>query len=299
MKLAYIISAYKYPSQLVRLVNRLHTPKSIFLIHVDKRTDATKHREMVSGLNHLRNVIFLKRHRCHWGDFGHVRATLKGLSYLFEKDVDFDYLFLLTGQDYPIKSTSYIQSFLSKANEKDFIEYEPFPIKTWTAHDGGFAMIEYWHFRIFGKHLWFPQQLKSNSKIKVTVYLAANMIFPKRTMPGNLTPFGGSSYWCITKRCAKMVNTFVEQNPDFVRFFRYVDIPDESIFQTIILNSRLSQNTINGNLRCIDWSDPVSKPHIWRKEDFQILAQSTALIARKFDATVDSEIFDLIDSKLL
>ena len=39
MKIAYIVSAYKYPRQLSRLIRALNTPNSIFMVHVDKKTN--------------------------------------------------------------------------------------------------------------------------------------------------------------------------------------------------------------------------------------------------------------------
>lgn len=52
MRIAYIKSAYKCPRLLTRLVHRLHTSRSVFLIHVDKRTDQKQYSEMVFGLYH-------------------------------------------------------------------------------------------------------------------------------------------------------------------------------------------------------------------------------------------------------
>jgi hypothetical protein len=40
-------------------------------------------------------------------------------------------------------------------------------------------------------------------------------------------------------------------------------------------------------------------PRIWRASDFETLAQSNGLIARKFDPGADREILDLIDARLL
>ena len=304
MRIAYIISAYKSPDLLIRIVHRLHTPTSIFLIHVDKKTQYRQYQKMVSGVDHLANVVFLNRHNCHWGDFGHVRATLKGLTYLFENEVNFDYLFLLTGQDYPIKSNNHIESFLNRANGKEFISYYPFP-NDWGG-DGGLGRIEHWHFRflehtnfkIFRKFAHLPLKLESNSRVKLTLYSLINIVFKNRTLPGNMNPFGGPGYWSITRECAKFINTFVNNNPKYVKFFKYVDVPDESFFHTIILNSSFAQNVVNDDLRCIDISARRG-PRIWQKQDFEILSQSKALIARKFDTTVDSQILDLIDSKLL
>jgi hypothetical protein len=306
LKIAYIISAYKYPDQLIRLVQRLNTPSSVFLVHVDRRTDNKLYRQMVSGLDGLTNVVFLKRHRCHWGDFGHVRATLKGLAYLFNHKIDFDYLFLLTGQDYPIKSNAQIEALLQCAHDKEFISYYPFPNPSWTATGGGMRRIELWHFRFIGSlpfrfldaFMQLPSARQIRSKPKSAVYYLVNVFFNKRTFLEGMKPFGGPGYWCITRACADFINTFVSHNSNYVKFFKFVDIPDESFFHSIILNSPFSHNVVNDNLRCIDISEGRG-PRIWRTTDFERLAQSKALIARKFDGSVDSEILDLIDSKLL
>jgi hypothetical protein len=304
MRLVYIISAYKHPAQLVRLVNRIHTPTSVILIHVDKRTEETQYREMVSGVEHLTNLVFLKRHNCHWGDFGHLRATLKGLAYL-RQHKEYDYVFLLTGQDYPIKSNLEVDEFLGKANKRDFISYWPLPYQGWRLENYGFERIENWHFRLFHRYIRVPIRPQSyvspqfnltwkRSLVESTL-LPLNVIFNKRKLPANFKPFGGSGYWCITRRCVEYINDFVEKHQKFVKFFKYVNIPDEIFFQTVLLNSPLKHNIVNDNLRCMDWPGP----RIWKKENFEILAGSKALFARKFDASVDSEILDLIDSKLL
>jgi hypothetical protein len=36
--------------------------------------------DTVEALGSLANVTFLARHACYWGDFGHVRATNKGIN---------------------------------------------------------------------------------------------------------------------------------------------------------------------------------------------------------------------------
>jgi hypothetical protein len=260
---------------------------------------------MTEGVTHLPNVVFLKRHNCHWGDFGHVRATLKGLAYLFDREIYFDYVFLLTGQDYPIKSNANIEAFLDKNQGTEFISYYSFPNKEWGG-DGGMRRIEQWHFRFLEDwpvktlraFVHLPARRQFESKMKSVIYSSVNSMFAKRTLPGNLKPFGGPGYWCLTRACAQFIHDYVQKNPRFIKFFRYVDIPDEIFFHTIILNSPFAANVVNDDLRCIDISERRG-PRIWRKIDLEILSQSKGLIARKFDTGVDREILDLIDARLL
>src|SRR6266498_4447774 len=108
MQIAYIISAYKNPAQLVRLVRRLNHPGHSFLIHVDLNAPAEVYQEMRAPLSGIANVYFLERHVCYWGDFGHVQATLKGIAELYRRAIAFDYVILLTGQDYPLRTNHII-----------------------------------------------------------------------------------------------------------------------------------------------------------------------------------------------
>jgi hypothetical protein len=101
-RIAYIVSAYKLPAQLERLLRRLQAPGVTIAVHVDRKTRRPVWEEMIARCRDL-DVTWLPRHRSQWGGFGHVRATLKGLDHIVESDVPFDYAVLLTGQDYPLR----------------------------------------------------------------------------------------------------------------------------------------------------------------------------------------------------
>lgn len=287
MQFAYIISAYKYPQQLIRLIQRLNTPSASFFVHVDRKTDDGIYREIVHALSRRPNVIFLKRHKCEWGNFGHVSATLEGITEIFRTGTSFDYAILLTGQDYPIKSTRHIAAFFEKHKGKLFLEFSPLPTEVWKNRGivGGIERIEAWHWRLFNRHIYFPPGRN----------------FPiKRQFPKGFRPFGGSSYWCLPRECIEYIYDLTTQNRAFVDFFKYVDVPDEIFFQTIILNSRFERMAVNDNLRYIDWQDlDAGSPAILRKSDFARLVSSPKLFARKFDATIDADVLDRIDREIL
>jgi hypothetical protein len=93
------------------------------------------------------------------------------------------------------------------------------------------------------------------------------------------------------------VHAFVHANPDYVRFFGHVLIPDELFFQTIIMNSELRGSIENDNLRFLDWSrDP--RPAVLVQKDLPALLSSHKLFARKFDERIDSSILDLLDAHI-
>lgn len=296
MRIAYIISAYKYPEQLVRLILRLDAPGTAFFVHIDKKSDAEIYQRAVAGLGGLPNVHFLTRHRSYWGGFGHVAASIKGLRELSRRGIAFDYVILLTGQDYPIKTNAQIAQFLQHSDGKSYLDYAELP------HDGPVSRhrIDYWHLR-FGRHLAFPTRRGFRSRPIALLWRVLVALFPwKRRFPAGFRPYVGSSYWCLSRECVEYVNDFIARNPAFVRFFRYVDIPDELFFHTLLVNSPWREKIINASLTYSDWTNPAAGlPAVLGREDFEKLCHSPKLFARKFDTTKDAAVLDLIDREIL
>jgi hypothetical protein len=276
LRYAYIISAYKNLEQVTRLVHRLHSDRVSFLVHVDRKTDDGAYEALVESLRDVPSVGFLARHTCHWGGFGHVRATLKGIDELTRREIPFDYVILLTGQDYPIKPSEYIERFFERQAPSSFMGFAALPSDSWSPR-GGLDRIEDWHLRLYGHHLRLPSG---------------------RRFPSGLRPFGGGAYWCLSRECIAYVADFVARRPDVVSFFRHVDIPDEIFFQTILLNSELRDTIVNDNLRYIDWTHG-RRPAILEVRDFEALRASPKLFARKFDVNQDETVLGLIDRHLL
>lgn len=315
MKLAYIILAHKYPEQLIRLVHRLNTENTSFFVHIDKKTDEKIYNQIVGGLSHFQNVNFLERHKCSWGDYSLVKAPINGIKEIFKKNVDFDWLIILSGQDYPIKSNSQIEEFLGNNKGKQFIEYKDYelvpPDGSWPT--SGADRVNYWHFRLGKMNFVFPGKLTANSinrycradktwfRIFASLWSGLMVLFPiKRKFPEGFKAFWGSQFWCLSRECVEYIHSLIEQNHAVVRYFRYVDIPDEMFFQTLVLSSEFKEEVVNDNLFYIDWDNPNPLvPRTFVKEDFEIIANNSKLFARKFDMNRDAEILDMIDEKIL
>ena len=120
--IAYLILAHGNPDQLARLVAALPNNSPV-LIHFDLRADLTLYRRSVELLCMRPRLEFVKRHACRWGAFGIVKGTISLMQTLVAKKIDFDYVTLLSGSDYPIKSNSEIAIFLERNRGKEFIEF--------------------------------------------------------------------------------------------------------------------------------------------------------------------------------
>lgn len=154
LRLAHVIIAHQHLSQLIRLVDKVASWGPV-CIHVDKKCDETYFSELKRRFDSYQGIRILRTHRVHWGHFSQVDATLSALSELFLTNEQFDYVKLISGQDYPIKGSAEILRFLEDNKGRSFIENFPLPNEGWEKN-GGMDRLDYWYFRLGAKTLTFP-----------------------------------------------------------------------------------------------------------------------------------------------
>jgi hypothetical protein len=102
----------------------------------------------------------------------------------------------------------------------------------------------------------------------------------------------------LTADAVRYVLQYLGDHPEVVRFFEHTWAPDELIFQTILYNSPFRSSLVNDNLRYIDWSEAQASPKVLTEEDFDLLAASGKLFARKFDLSRFPAVIDKIDRRI-
>jgi hypothetical protein len=265
VKIAYLILAHKSYNQLSRLINTLNCDNVYFFIHVDKNSSDEFFYEINNTFKTYNNVFFIDRCRCDWGEFGIVEATIEGIKTIIISNINIDYVVLLSGQDYPIKSNKYIKDFFTENNGKCFINN--FPIPRLDYHNGFY-----------------------------------NRVPPKYKLPQNISLWGGSQWWCLTRECIYNIYYFIIKNPGYMEYCKHLVAPDEIFFHTIVMNLNLKTNVVNDGLKFMDWDSappPKNHPATLSKEYFSALSNSPSLFARKFDMEYDYDILDMIDKDIL
>jgi hypothetical protein len=281
MGLTYLILAHRLPEQLGRLVGALSEPEVTFITHVDAKVDLKPFAEAVGRAAPADCVTFVdQRERVNWGGFSTVRATLRLMAAATASTGCTGYVILLSGQDYPIKSRASIKAFLARRNSAAFLDCRRLPYAGWEG--GGLKRVERWYFRDWPYHRLLERWTRR--------------ILPHRRPPRGLRMYGGSAWWCLSLDCARHVVEYSRSHRGTERFFEHALLSDEMFFQTVVMNSPFSRAVENDNLHYIDWRGADrSHPALLRAEDFEILVASPKLFARKFDASVDERILDMLD----
>ncbi|HUC36587.1 MAG TPA: beta-1,6-N-acetylglucosaminyltransferase [Acidimicrobiales bacterium] len=293
MSLVYVILAHRSPNQLARLVSVLEHEDDLFLIHVDAKADPAPFvGALEERLGRPANVEMIRPVRCDWAGFGHVQATLQGITRVLDRQSEFSHMVLLTGQDYPIKPRDRIREHLERHRGVSFM--------SWSAGDRGERPD-----RRGNERWWWHGGLE---RLRCRHYLVGRrwiglphryFPFPRpRQLPDGLHPYQGLAYWCLSEQSVRYVADFVSARPEVVAFFKRVLGPDENFFQMALLNSPLRHTLVNEDLRYMSWEGGLH-PGVLGVGDFGDLAASPKMFARKFDVTVDAEVLEMIDAKLL
>jgi len=280
MRIAHIIMAHKNPGQLNRLIRRLEHPDFDIYIHLDKKIDIADFEHLKSS--HRVNFID-NRIKCNWGGWSFTTAIINSMSEVLASNQKYDFINLISAQDYPVYAADELYNFFQDKKGKNFIYFSD---KNSEWFKEAFLRYEKYHFtdlKFVGKY--FVQQI-------------INKIVPKRKMPDNMQLYGGSnaSWWTISADCAAYVVKKVEGNVEFRRFFKYCWGSDEFVITSIIMNSKFKSQCVNNNFRYIDWSAGGGHPKILTTEDFDEIINSGMLFARKFDINQDEEVLNKIDA---
>jgi len=297
MKVAYLILAHDTPNHMKRLIQALDSPNAAFVVHVDRKSDITPFRQGVSKPN----VSFVEdRLPVYWGEFPVVEATIR----LIEEGLkhDPDYLCLLSGSDYPLRSPAYIENFFRQHRGSEFINLVQLPDERVYKRIG--RVTEYWVQTPLNNPL-VRRMVKRLNELNRRLGLRRDYT---KALAG-LVPYAGSMWWALTADACRYILEFSTARPELVRFMRNVPIPDESFFQIVIGNSEFAKR-VNRNLTYTDWTRPEHAPARIDMEHLRDFLKGEAVIgddyygrgellfARKFSDD-SSQLTEIIDEQLL
>jgi glycosyltransferase involved in cell wall biosynthesis len=274
MTFAYLILAHKNPSQLLRLVNALKTDEVYFFIHVDGKVDETPFKFIING----DNIFFCEcRKIVNWGGFSVTEAIMELIREMIVKIGFPDYVHLMSGQDFPLKSNEYVFNYFEKHKGTNFIEYFSLPSAIW--NDGTERI----------KYNWYVDDLGYKKAAELV-----RIQNPRDFIP-DIIPYGGATWWSLTGECVSHIFSECNRGGKLYEYYRYTVLSDEMLFHTFLMNSKYKDSIVNYNLRKIDWNAKGTHPKLWKIEDIEELTSSPRLFARKFDENIDSEILDKLE----
>ncbi len=283
MKIANIIIFHEDPAAIERLLKAMYHAEFDFYLHLDKKVAIGPYEYLAK----LPNVTFIKNRKLvQWAGFSQLEATLNSITEIVESGKPYEFINLISGQDYPIKPTNLIHDFLCRNKGLTFMMSESAPSDWWSHATSRFSRY----------HL-----VDCSFKGKFRLGKLISEVLPARKFPLQADLFGGphSAYWTMNISAARHIIKSLNKKDKHWQFYKYTWGPDEFLMNTMLMNSPLRNTIVNQNFHLIDRSMGGTRPKVLTVQDFDMLKNSNKFFARKFDRKVDHEILDMIDEQLL
>lgn len=296
MKLAYLVSAHTDPAHLKRLFSVLHEDAD-FYVHIDAKAQIQPFLETMTQTN----VHFItERIDVMWGDISEVRYQMALIRACLKSGRKYDYIFFISGMDYPLWSNESITSYLEK--KKGFNYLQAICITDHCPKAG---------YEVYRPLAGLPIR---NQKLKVNIKKAARVLVKSLglrkklsfTIKGKLYKlYKGSSWWCITPQLAEYILKEYEQEPEITSYFHNSFCPAETLIQTIAFNSPFEKDCILStenpqglySLTPLHYIEYRRAIRIFDETHFNTLMRSGKMFARKLVTDKSDKLMDMIDAE--
>ena len=225
MKIAFLISAFTDAPHLKLLVEALQDVGEVF-IHIDANVSEEPFR---SALATTRARFIEHRVKVMWGSYRQVEFQME----LIRAALPCDYLFMLSGQDYPVWKGKQIVKYLEEHRGENFLQ--------------AMSLIgrpredtrEYTRYRFLNNYVWHYGTWKSRMRVALR-----HVLEPFLKKPLEFSADGrrwqlykGSDYFAITGELAAYVLKTYDESPALRRYFKNSFAPSETFVHTIAFNT--------------------------------------------------------------
>jgi hypothetical protein len=298
----YLIVSHTRADGVARLAGSVvrQSPGAYVLIHHDKNSGTFPAAELA---NLPRVALVEDPVRVHWGTFSQVEAVLHSMRQLRRSDARFDWLIVISGQDYPARPIAEFERMLADSDADAFLTYDEVLPSDRHLND----RYRFHYRRILGGPL--PRLLRAKelyervfNRVQPFVRIQTG---PRGTFVGRrirpsamdmpMPLYKGWSWLTLGRRAADALLDTLHRQPELVERYRGTLCPDESIFHTVLVNTP-GLTTRNASLHYADWQPGRTGPRYLHFDDLGAIRASGRWFARKIDASDDRGLRDALDA---
>lgn len=268
--IAFLLLAHKDPAAVIAQAERLTATGDCVAIHYDARAKPAEFATLRGALAQNPRVVFAaRRHRCGWGQWSLVAATLEVVQAAMAAFPAATHFYMLSGDCMPVKSAEHVHAFLDR-EDADFIESFDFFTSGWIKT--GFR-----EERLIYRH-WFNE--RSRKRLFYWSYELQRRLALQRPLPEGVQVMIGSQWWCLRRATIEKLLAFRRERPDVERFFRTTWIPDETFIQTLV-NHLVARDQIRRRTLTFLMFTDYGMPVVFHDDHFDLLTGQDYLFARK------------------
>ena len=289
-KHAFLILAHKSPSLIRRIMKVLESDNHYFFLHVDKKTPNIE--DFKKAVSDIRNTTVLeKRISVFHAGISTTEAELALFEAVRKSRIDFDYLHLISGQDYPLRSNEQFDEFFEH-NTTSYVYIDDKTLRNSMAKNYDRSANEYHFNHTNKKYVQIYEKLHLGRLLR--------LFYRRKTIDGYV---GGWQWFSWNKKVFNFIMDYLQSHPDYLQRFDHTASPDEHIFVTLI-NNHLDELDVapEDPLRYISWHPhrPINdsyRPFILEEVDYPFIIDSRAFFCRKIDERLSASLLDKIDAQ--
>ncbi|KAM7447918.1 Xylosyltransferase 2 [Porites harrisoni] len=290
IRIAYVVTVHgRAFRQVKRLFKALYHSHHYFFFHIDTRSDYLR-REILKMIRNFPNAAVAPWSLATiWGGASLLKMLLRCMEDLMaKKDWKWDFFINLSESDYPIKHNSELVEFLRARRDYNFLKPHGRELARFIKKQGLDRT-----FLECDEHMWR---------------------LGERQLPPEIDIDGGSDWIALNRKfCQFLVTSRDPLVTSLKHMYGYSLLPAESFFHTVLRNGPYCETFIRTNLRLTNWKRKLGcrcqykhivdwcgcSPNDFKPEDMaRLKSQSTNYFARKFEAIVNQEVINQLDSWL-
>jgi len=290
MRHAFLVTAYRDFTSLSSLIEQLLSlSDSRIYINIDGRSKKliAQIKEYLITLNSQR--VSLQTQIVRWGSYEHFDVYMQ----MAKKAINdhCDYFHTITGQCRIIKPITVFEKFFKEHSTQNYIQHFELPDVNWN----GLAEPRLDRIKYYQLHdVLDARRLGGIFVVLNTAFKQIQKIIGVDRLKDRQY-YGGIVYFSINR---KAMNYLTEQWKVIEQEFRYAFCCEETVPQTILLNSpkELKETMVNFDLRYILWETQHGEnPGLLDERNFPSLNKDEYLFARKFDSRYSSDLIELLE----
>ena len=206
MKIAFIVLCHKNPKQVNSYLNKLLEFDSEIFIHIDKKNYSIK--DEILKNKRINILPEEKSYSVDWGGINMIKATLALINEVKNSSIKFDYVWLVSGQDYVINKPKVVLNYLQKNKEFNFIEIIDENDKKYKRYN---KLYEIAYPTWITKDKFYIKIIKRMYMLLTGGFTYTFKVF-RRKKPLNYKFAFGSQWWTLKTDTAFYILDFVESN---------------------------------------------------------------------------------------
>jgi hypothetical protein len=290
---AYLILAHADPEQCTRLIRSLLADRDAHVfLHLD--LNAKSNFSSAVALDATRVHFVQERYAVAWAGYSMVKGIMAAMREALVGPVDFGYLVLLSGMDYPTRHPEKIKEYLYNQPFKQHINR--LNVADSPEH----------YVKVARRFIFIDPWLPAGIVDKIVRKAATIALAPfKRKLPAGMM-CTGSSWWALTPEFGRYFLQTAGENEEFERYYKFLMSPEEYCFHTVLQNSPFVDEAPpvlpyqgrgmwrTANLHLIH----PSLRKIYTEADFEEVMAANRCFVRKVNTAASSRLLDQIDGAI-